>query len=148
MTLAAGTDLVEIARVAALAERYGERFTRRVFTAGELADCAGRPECLAARWAAKEAAAKALGTGIGPVAFREIEVASETSGQPVLRLHGAAAQAAAARGLAEWALSLTHDCGLALAFVVGVGEPAPPAPPVKALHRRLRGGRPGADPSC
>lgn len=121
MTLAVGTDLVEIARIATLAEQYGERFTRRVFTERELADCAGRAESLAARWAAKEAVAKALGTGIGPVAFREIEVVRESAGQPALRLHGAAAQLAAGRGLAQWALSLAHDGGLALAFVVAVG---------------------------
>ncbi len=121
MTLAVGTDLVEIARIATLVEQYGERFTWRVFTERELADCAGRAESLAARWAAKEAVAKALGTGIGPVAFREIEVVRVSAGQPALRLHGAAAQLAAGRGLAQWALSLAHDGGLALAFVVAVG---------------------------
>ncbi len=121
MTLAVGTDLVEIARIATLVERYGDRFTERVFTVGELVDCAGRAESLAARWAAKEAVAKALGVGIGPVAFREIEVVREVAGQPTLRLHGAAAQLAAGRGLAQWGLSLAHDGGLALAFVVAVG---------------------------
>lgn len=120
MILAVGADLVEIDRVAALVDQYGGRFTRRVFTECELADCAGRAESLAARWAAKEATAKALGTGIGAVAFREIEVVRETSGQPALRLHGAAAQLAAARGLTQWALSLAHDGGFALAFVAGV----------------------------
>ena len=72
--LAVGTDLVEVRRIVALVERYGERFTRRVFTPGELADCGGRAESLAARWAAKEAAAKALGCGIGAVAWHDIEV--------------------------------------------------------------------------
>lgn len=118
MPLAVGTDLVEIARVAEMIARHGERFTGRVFTVGELADCAGRAESLAARWAAKEAVAKALGTGIGAVAFREIEVVLDAAGRPGLRLHGCAAALSAERGLSQWALSLAHDAGLALAFVV------------------------------
>ncbi len=120
MSLAVGTDLVEIARVTAVVREYGERFTGRVFTEGELADCAGRAESLAARWAAKEAAAKALGTGIGRVTFREIEVVRGVSGQPELLLHGRAAALAAELGLSQWALSLAHDGGLALAFVVAM----------------------------
>lgn len=120
MALAVGTDLVEVERIAMLVERYGARFTDRVFTAGELADCAGRAESLAARWATKEAVAKALGSGIGAVAFQEIEVTRGAAGQPELALHGRAAALAAERGLAQWALSLAHDGGLALAFVVVV----------------------------
>lgn len=116
--LAAGVDLVAVQRIATLIARYGERFTGRVFTVAELADCAGRAESLAARWAAKEAVAKALGTGIGAVAFQEIEVARGAAGQPELRLHGGAASLAAQQGLTRWALSLAHDGGLALAFVV------------------------------
>lgn len=120
MPLAAGTDLVQIDRVATLLERHGVRFAERVFTSGELADCTGQVESLAARWAAKEAVAKALGTGIGAVGFREIEVVRSDSGQPALRLHGAASTLAAERGLTQWALSLAHDGGLALAFVVAM----------------------------
>ncbi len=116
--LAVGVDLVEVRRIADLVERDGERFTTRVFTPAELADCDGRADSLAARWAAKEAAAKALGTGIGPVAFREIEVADDGSGRPILRLHGRAAALAGERGLTQWAISLAHDGGFALAFVV------------------------------
>lgn len=118
VSLVVGTDLVEIDRIATLVQGYGERFTGRVFTAGELAECAGRAESLAARWAAKEAAAKALGTGIGQVAFRDLEVVRGAGGRPELRLHGAAAALAAAQGLTQWALSLAHDGGFALAFVV------------------------------
>lgn len=120
MKLAVGTDLVQIDRLAALVQQYGERFTGRVFTSAELADCAGRAESLAARWAAKEAAAKALGVGIGQVAFRELEVVRGASGQPGLLLHGRAAALAADLGLSHWALSLAHDGGLALAFVVAM----------------------------
>jgi holo-[acyl-carrier protein] synthase len=103
MTLAAGTDLVEIHRIAAVLERHGDRFLQRVFTPEELAACEGRPDSLSARWAAKEAVAKALGTGIGEVAFREIEVVRDDCGCPSLRLHGAAATLSAERGLTQWA---------------------------------------------
>ncbi len=102
-------------------DRHGERFLLRVFTADELAACGGRPDSLAARWAAKEAAAKALGSGIGAVAFREIEVVQDERGCPALRLRGAAANLAAMTGLTQWAVSLSHDGGFALAFVVGLG---------------------------
>lgn len=121
MSLAVGADLVEIRRVAALVERYGVRFTQRVFTAQEIAACAGRVESLAVRWAAKEAVAKALGTGIGQVAFRDIEVVSGEDGRPRLALRGRAMALATEQGLTSWALSLSHDGGLALAFVVAVG---------------------------
>ena len=66
-----------------LVERHGERFTGRVFTPGEVADCGGRAESLAARWAAKEAVAKALGTGIGEMGWQEIEVLRGKSGCPI-----------------------------------------------------------------
>lgn len=120
MPLAVGTDLIEIERIAAVIDRHGERFLTRVFTANELAACAGRTESLAARWAAKEAVAKALGTGIGQVAWREIEVVLDECRCPALRLHGAAAALANARGLTQWAISLAHDAGFALAFVVAL----------------------------
>jgi len=116
--LSVGVDLVEIRRIAALMAQHGERFTGRVFTPGEVADCGGRAESLAARWAAKEAVAKALGTGIGAVGWQEIEVVRGESGCPAVILHGRAAALAAARGLTRWALSLAHDGGMALAFVV------------------------------
>jgi holo-[acyl-carrier protein] synthase len=116
--LTVGVDLVEVRRIAKLVEQHGERFTGRVFTPRELVDCSGRAESLAARWAAKEAVAKALGTGIGKVGWQEIEVLRGESGCPSVQLHGRAAALAAERGLARWALSLAHDGGMALAFVV------------------------------
>lgn len=116
--LAVGVDLVEIRRVANLVANYGERFTGRVFTADERQDCGDRPESLAARWAVKEAVVKALGTGFGPVSFCEIEVLRECAGQPELRLHGKARALAEARGLSSWAVSVSHDGGFAIAFVV------------------------------
>lgn len=114
----AGLDAVEPARIAALIARWGERFLGKVFTPAERALCRERPQSLAARFAAKEAVAKALGTGVGAVAWREIEVLANARGKPVLVLHGAAAARASALGLRHWSLSLTHLAGVALAFVV------------------------------
>jgi holo-[acyl-carrier protein] synthase len=119
--LAVGVDLVEIRRVADLVARYGERFTDRVFTLAERLECGGRSESLAARWAVKEAVVKALGTGFGPVSFREIEVLRECAGRPELHLHGKARALAEARGLSSWAVSVSHDGGFAIAFVVVAG---------------------------
>jgi holo-[acyl-carrier protein] synthase len=116
--LSVGVDLVEVRRVALIAERYGERFGQRVFTERELADCGMRAESLAARWAAKEAVAKALGTGFGPVGYLDIEVVQDEARCPHVHLHGRAAALAEALGLTHWALSISHDGGMAIAFVV------------------------------
>jgi holo-[acyl-carrier protein] synthase len=118
--MAVGADLVEIRRVARLYEQYGRRFSDRVFTLAELTDCGGQADSLAARWAVKEAVSKALGTGFGPISYREIEVVKGTAGQPNLRLSGSARALAAALGLNRWSISIAHDGGLALAFVVAL----------------------------
>ena len=117
--LAIGVDVVEIARVAATVARYGERFLARVYTAGERAYAAGRAPALAVRFAAKEATAKALGTGIGPVGWRNIEIRNDADGKPTVLLHGAAAQVARRAGFVEWQVSVTHSRETATAFVVG-----------------------------
>lgn len=117
--LTVGVDLVDIERIRQTVERFGDRFTSRVFTADELAAANGRPASLAARFAAKEAAAKALGWGIGQIAWRDIEVVSDDRGKPALRLHGPAGERARTLGIAELALSLAHERALAIAFVVG-----------------------------
>jgi len=122
MILRTGIDLIEIARIHAAIERHGERFLRRVFTPAELADCSGRSESLAARFAAKEAASKALGTGIGVVAWREIEILGDDLHAPLLRLYGAAAQKAQELGLTTWSVSLSHSQSQAAAVVVMVGK--------------------------
>lgn len=121
--LRTGVDLIEIARIDDAIARHGDRFLQRVFTAAELSLCAGRTESLAGRFAAKEAAAKALGTGIwrGGVAWTDIEVLRAASGEPVLELYAAAANRAATLGVDQWSLSLSHDRTHAIAFVVGVG---------------------------
>ncbi|MBP7963052.1 MAG: holo-ACP synthase [Caldilineaceae bacterium] len=124
MNLRTGVDLIEIARVAEAVSAHGDRFLERVFTPAELAYCRGRRESLAARFAAKEAVAKALGTGIWRqgVTWTDVEILSNPeSGAPVLHLHGAAAALAQAQGLTVWSLSLSHDRSRAIAFVTAIG---------------------------
>lgn len=118
MILRTGVDLIEVSRVADAIERHGIRFLKRVFTSNELDDCNGRVTSLAARFAAKEAAAKALGCGIGRVAWTEIEVRSDELRAPYLVLHGEGAKRAGELGLKTWSLSLSHTENQALAFVV------------------------------
>ncbi len=119
--LAVGVDLIEISRVERVLQRYGERFLRRVYTDRELAYARGRVAALAARWAAKEATAKAFGTGIGFIRFNEIEVLRDELGKPELILHGQAAELAIQRQWANIALSLSHAGDYAIAFVVARG---------------------------
>ncbi|MGA2808989.1 MAG: holo-ACP synthase [Terracidiphilus sp.] len=122
MIVGTGIDLTEIGRIQQSVERYGQRFLNRVYTAQEQAYCLRKrksAESFAARFAAKEAGAKALGTGISyGVNWLEIEVVREPSGRPTLRFHGRAAEFAARLGAARAALSLTHTDNLAMASVV------------------------------
>lgn len=122
MIIGSGIDLVEIRRIQHSVDRFGSRFLKRVYTPAEQAYCLRKrnaAESLAARFAAKEAGAKALGTGISyGVNWLEIEVVREPTGRPSLRFHGRAAQIAARLGMAHAALSLTHTAELALASVV------------------------------
>ncbi len=111
-TLSPGIDLVENARIATALERGGDAFLRRTYTDEEVAYCRSRRDPvpgLAARFAAKEAVAKAFGTGLGEAAaFREIEIINDSRGAPAVRLHGAAARTAAAQGITGLQISLTH----------------------------------------
>jgi len=120
-----GIDLVEVARVKDLLERRGARFTARVFTEAEVAYCdrQARPELhFAARFAAKEAAMKLLGTGWADgVGFRDIEVVPDPKGAPRLVLRGRALERAVALGIDRALVSLTHTDGMAAAAVVGEG---------------------------
>ena len=120
--LATGVDLIEVSRVEAAVDRYGERFLRRIFTSRELSMTHGRAESLAARFAAKEAVAKTLGVGIGEVSWLDVEVLSGPNRQPELHLHGNAARLAAELGLTRWALSLSHSQQFAIAMVTAMGE--------------------------
>ncbi|MCX6017721.1 MAG: holo-ACP synthase [Chloroflexi bacterium] len=124
--LTTGVDLVHVHRLAEVLERHGERFLRRVYTAEEIAYCAGRPAALAARFAAKEAASKALGVGMrglnpAGIHWQEAEVRNDSSGRPQLLLHGSAALLAQKQGWREWSLSLAHERDMAIAFVTALG---------------------------
>ncbi len=116
---AIGVDMIETERIARSISRFGDRFLKRVYTTQERAYCQGRISSLAARWAAKEAVGKALGTGIGDVSWQEIEVVNDANSRPILRLHGAATDLAARLGITEFAISISHTKDYAIAFVVG-----------------------------
>ena len=122
MIIGSGIDLIEIARIQQSMERFGKRFLDRVFTASEQGYCMRKrnaAESLAARFAAKEAAAKALGTGISRgVNWLEIEVIREPGGRPGICFHGRAAEFASRLGVVQAALSLTHTGSLSMASVV------------------------------
>ena len=122
MIVGSGIDMVEIGRIEQTMHRYGKRFLDRVYTEGEQAYCLRKKksaESLAARFAAKEAGAKALGTGISfGVSWLEFEVVREPGGRPTLKFHGRAAQIAGHLGVARAALSITHTGALAMASVV------------------------------
>ena len=116
--LSTGVDIVEIPRVRGVLGRYGRRFLERIFTEGEIAYCRGRAPNLAARFAAKEATMKALGTGTRGVGWKDIEVLRKESGEPHIRLHGRAEARAQRLGVVEISLSLSHCQEYAVAFVV------------------------------
>lgn len=117
-----GIDLIETRRIADGIDRFGERFLNRFFTPGEREDCKDAPQRLAARFAAKEAVSKALGTGIGVVRWHEIEIrGNNPQGRPTLTLHGEAERVAASLGLTEWDISLTHLAEYASAVAVATG---------------------------
>lgn len=120
--LSCGTDLVEIASFVRYIEVGGERFLRRIFTERELEHCGGRTPRLAARFAAKEAVAKALGTGIRGIDWTEMEIRNDPRGRPSLRLHGRAAKRATELRLSGWAISLSHSEMFALAFVIAFAK--------------------------
>jgi len=126
--IAVGIDVIEIARIQHVLDDFGDRFLRRVYTERERERYSGRVAELAARFAAKEATSKALGTGIRGIRWREMEILSNRRGKPVLVLHGAAAERAASLGLTDFDLSLTHSRTDAVAFVIGVrGRSAVPS---------------------
>jgi holo-[acyl-carrier protein] synthase len=123
MVLGLGTDIIEIVRVQASIDRYGEQFLQRVFTEGEIAYCLRKKrnaaESFAARFAAKEAGAKALGTGISQgVSWREIEVRRAPGQRPELELSGRARERARTMGVHHISLSLTHSRDVAMAVVI------------------------------
>ncbi|MCK4450332.1 MAG: holo-ACP synthase [Anaerolineae bacterium] len=121
--LTVGVDLIEIARVERMLTHYGDRFLERVFTPAEILYCRARPAELAARFAAKEAVAKALGVGVRMIArdginWQDAEIIGDARGKPLIRLYGRAAKRAGQLDLTEWAVSLSHTRKHAIAFVV------------------------------
>lgn len=123
--VAVGTDLARVARLERAYARRGERLLERLFTPGERAYCDARSARFthyAGRFAVKEAVMKVLGTGWARgVRWIDIEVVREPGAAPRVRLHGASARLAAERGVERVHVSITHDAGLALAFVVAEG---------------------------
>ncbi len=132
MTLSSGIDLIEIKRIQKALDRHGNRFLGKIFSAAELERLNRfksrqvNPRIiaaeLAARFAAKEACSKALGTGIGPVSWKEMEVFNDPSGKPTLNLTGKAAKIAGKLGYTSWSVSLTHSREMAAAVVVCLGD--------------------------
>jgi holo-[acyl-carrier protein] synthase len=122
MIVGTGIDLTEVPRIAQSIQRFGDRFLHRVFTEGEIRYCeskANRVERFAARFAAKEAGMKAIGTGWSHgVRWRDIEVCRQPGGRPTIAFHGKAAEFAAKLGVAHVALSLSHTPEMAIAQVI------------------------------
>jgi holo-[acyl-carrier protein] synthase len=121
MKLATGVDLIEIDRIEEVVARHGKHYLDRIYTPAELEYCGKRAESLAGRFAAKEAVAKALGSGIGIVNWTEIEVLGDEQNAPTLTLHGMAEQKAKELGLRIWSVSISHSQSHSVAFVVAVG---------------------------
>jgi len=124
--VAVGIDVIEIPRIQRSLDDFGERFLNRVYTERERQYFRGRVSELAARFAAKEATSKALGTGIRGIRWREMEVLPNRRGKPVLILHGQAAERARTLGLTHFSVSLTHSRSDAMAFVVASGPGSAP----------------------
>ncbi len=115
-----GVDIIEVERIDKAILRHGQRFFDRFYTAQELIDSKGHTPALAARFAAKEAVAKALGTGIGDVGWKEIEIINGPRRQPILRLHGEAERLSQSMELEVWAVSLSHTHEHAVAVAVAL----------------------------
>ena len=120
--LTVGVDIIEIGRIAATVARWGDRFLGRIYTQGELDYCRGRPPQLAARFAAKEAVMKALGTGVRGVGWRDIEVVRQRGRAPTVRLHGRAAEISERLAVKQIALSISHSKEYAVVSVVMEAE--------------------------
>ena len=113
-----GVDMIEVNRLREAIERHGERFVQRIYTQAEIKELNGNLPSLAARFAGKEAVAKALATGIGDLSWLEVEILRGPRHEPVLNLYGAAKDIADKRGIKHWSITLSHTHEHALAFVV------------------------------
>jgi len=117
-----GIDVIEIERIEAALERWGDRFLHRIYTDAEVVHCRGRAESLAGRFAAKEAVSKALGVGIRHLRWRDIEILADRRGKPTVRLHGRAAEVAVHQRLTGFDISITHSRSDAAVVVVAWGD--------------------------
>ncbi len=122
MIVGIGIDLCDTNRVRSLLDRYGERFVDRVFTESERGYCRNdrrRHECLGGRFAAKEAALKAIGTGLSQgIRWKDVELVTSERQPPRIEWHGRAAEIAAERGMKTCHVTITHDGGMAVAVVI------------------------------
>jgi holo-[acyl-carrier protein] synthase len=129
MVVGLGIDVASVERIRRALERFGERLSERVLTSGERSDLAprtgDRAQAFAGRFAAKEAAVKALG-GPRDVGWHDLEVRKAPTGAPELKLHGAAAEHGRRLGVGRALISITHDAGVAAAVVVLESEGGPP----------------------
>ena len=121
MKIATGVDLIEIDRIVEVIARHGNHYLQRIYTPAELEQCGKRAESLAGRFAAKEAVVKALGSGIGDITWKEIEILGDENNAPKLTLSGAAKQRADSLGLTSWSVSISHSQSHSVAFVVMTG---------------------------
>jgi holo-[acyl-carrier protein] synthase len=122
LILRTGIDMIEIARLEEIRPRIKTRFLKRVFTPLELAECEGQSVSLSGRFAAKEAVAKALGCGIGPIGWQEIEIQRGSNGEPRLQLYGKAQTFAQSLGLDTWSVSISHCKEYAIAVAVALSQ--------------------------
>jgi holo-[acyl-carrier protein] synthase len=124
LLLRSGVDIVEVKRLENLGENIRPGFLSRVFTSLELEENQDNNQFLAGRFAAKEAVAKALGCGIGPISWQDVEITRGLQGEPQLHLYGEAQRMADALGLVNWSISISHSDAYAVAVVVALGEVA------------------------
>lgn len=125
VNLRTGIDLIEIERLQNISERIRQRFLKRVFTPLELEEAGASNASLAGRFAAKEAVVKALGCGIGPVSWQEVEIRQGPQGEPQLYLYGKAKDEARRQGLTVWSVSISHNLTCAVAVAVALGTDIP-----------------------
>ncbi len=121
-----GTDIIECLRIAQMIERHGEMFINRVYTQHEIEYCSERKAATqhyAGRWAAKEAVLKAIGTGwIKGITWRDVEVANQFGGKPIIHLYGGALDSAKRRGIEEVQISISHCRTHAVAYALALGD--------------------------
>jgi len=121
-----GTDIIECSRISEMIHKHGELFLNRVFTQQEIAYCSSRKtsnQHYAGRWAAKEAALKALGTGWAKgIQWTDIAVSHQLGGKPIITIDGVAAEIAKEQGIAEIMLSISHCRHYAVAYCIAVGD--------------------------